>query len=109
MKPIVVSSQNFEAEVMKSDTPVLVDFWASWCAPCRLIAPIVEELAGEYDGKLKVAKLDVDANREVAISFGIMSIPTLLIFDNGRVADQLVGAVPKSTLVDKISRVLERN
>lgn len=109
MKPIVVSSQNFETEVMKSDTPVLVDFWASWCAPCKLIAPIVEELAGEYDGKLKVAKLDVDANREIAMSFGIMSIPTLLIFNDGRVADQLVGAVPKSTLVDKISRVLERN
>ncbi|MCL4540220.1 MAG: thioredoxin [Bacteroidetes bacterium] len=109
MKPIVVSSQNFESEVMKSNLPVLVDFWAAWCAPCRMIAPIVEELAGEYDGKLKVAKLDVDANREIAMTFGIMSIPTLLIFRNGRVADQLVGAVPKSTLVDKISRVLERN
>ncbi|MCL5034418.1 MAG: thioredoxin [Bacteroidetes bacterium] len=109
MKPIVVSSQNFESEVMKSNLPVLVDFWASWCAPCRMIAPIVEELAGEYDGKLKVAKLDVDANREIAMTYGIMSIPTLLIFNNGRVADQLVGAVPKSTLVDKISRVLERN
>ncbi len=109
MKPIVVSSQNFESEVMKSNLPVLVDFWASWCAPCRMIAPIVEELAGEYDGKLKVAKLDVDANREIAMTFGIMSIPTLLIFNNGRVADQLVGTVPKSTLVDKISRVLERN
>lgn len=109
MEPIVVSSQNFETEVMKSETPVLVDFWASWCAPCRLIAPIVEELAGEYNGKLKVAKLDVDANRDIAMNFGIMSIPTLLIFNNGRVADQLVGAVPKSTLVDKISRVLERN
>ncbi len=109
MKPIVVSSQNFDAEVMKSDMPVLVDFWASWCAPCRMIAPIVEELAGEYNGKLKVAKLDVDANRDIAMTFGIMSIPTLLIFNNGAVADQLVGAVPKATLVDKISRVLERN
>lgn len=109
MKPVVVSSQNFEAEVVKSDLPVLVDFWASWCAPCRMIAPIVEELAKEYNGKLKVAKLDVDANKEIAMSFGIMSIPTLLIFDNGRVADQLVGAVPKSMLVNKITRVLERN
>ncbi len=109
MKPVVVSTQNFEAEVVKSNLPVLVDFWASWCAPCRMIAPIVEELAKEYNGKLKVAKLDVDANREIAMSFGIMSIPTLLIFDNGRVADQLVGAVPKSMLVDKITRVLERN
>jgi len=109
MKPVVVSTQNFDTEVVKSDLPVLVDFWASWCAPCRMIAPIVEELAKEYNGKLKVAKLDVDANREIAMTFGIMSVPTLLIFDNGRVADQLVGAVPKSMLVDKIARVLERN
>lgn len=109
MKPVVVSSQNFEAEVVKSDLPVLVDFWASWCAPCRMIAPVVEELAKEYNGKLKVAKVDVDANQEIAMAFGIMSIPTLLIFNGGRVADQLVGAVPKSMLVDKIARVLERN
>ncbi len=109
MKPVVVSSQNFESEVVKSDVPVLVDFWASWCAPCKMIAPVVEELAKEYNGKLKVAKLDVDANRDIASSFGIMSIPTLLLFNNGSVADQVVGAVPKNTLVDKISRVLERN
>lgn len=109
MKPVVVSTQNFDSEVVKSNLPVLVDFWASWCAPCRMIAPVVEELAKEYNGKLKVAKLDVDANREIAMSYGIMSIPTLLIFDNGQVADQLVGAVPKSMLVDKIKRVLERN
>ena len=109
MKPVVVSTQNFESEVVKSNIPVLVDFWASWCAPCRMIAPVVEELAKEYDGKLKVAKLDVDANREIAQNFGIMSIPTLLIFNGGHVADQLVGAVPKSMLVDKITRVLEKN
>jgi thioredoxin 1 len=109
MKPVVVSTQNFESEVVKSNIPVLVDFWASWCAPCRMIAPVVEELAKEYDGKLKVAKLDVDATREIAQNFGIMSIPTLLIFNGGRVADQLVGAVPKSMLVDKITRVLEKN
>ena len=105
---MVVNSQNFKHEVVNSNVPVLVDFWASWCAPCRMIAPIVEDLATEYDGKLKVAKLDVDANQDVAMGFGIMSIPTLLIFKNGRVADQIVGAVPKSVLVDKISRVLER-
>ncbi len=109
MKPVVVSTQNFESEVVKSNIPVLVDFWAPWCAPCKMIAPVVEELAKEYDGKLKVAKLDVDANREIAQNFGIMSIPTLLIFNGGRVADQLVGAVPKSMLVDKITRVLEKN
>ncbi|MFZ1082162.1 MAG: thioredoxin [Candidatus Kryptoniota bacterium] len=109
MKPIVVSSQNFESEVVKSNLPVLVDFWAAWCGPCRMIAPVVEELAKEYDGKLKVAKVDVDANQDIAMTFGIMSIPTLLIFNDGKVADQLVGAVPKSMLVDKITRVLERN
>jgi len=109
MKPVTVSSQNFESEVVKSDLPVLVDFWASWCAPCRMVAPIVEELAKEYNGKLKVAKVDVDSNQDIATTFGIMSIPTLLIFSGGRVADQLVGAVPKSMLVDKITRVLEKN
>lgn len=109
MKPVVVSSDNFESEVIKSNLPVLVDFWAAWCGPCRMIAPIVEELAREYNGKLKVAKVDVDANQDIAMTFGIMSIPTLLIFQGGRVADQLVGAVPKSMLVNKIARVLERN
>jgi len=109
MKPVSVNSQNFENEVVKSNLPVLVDFWASWCGPCKMIAPVVEELAKEYDGKLKVAKVDVDANQDIATNFGIMSIPTLLIFNRGRVADQLVGAVPKSILVDKITRVLERN
>lgn len=109
MKPVVVSSLNFQTEVVKSDVPVLVDFWAAWCGPCKVIAPVMEELANEYSGKLKVAKIDVDANQDVAMAFGIMSIPTLLIFYGGRVADQLVGAVPKSTIVEKISRVLERN
>ena len=109
MNPVAVNSKNFDSEVVKSKLPVLVDFWAAWCGPCRMIAPVVEELAKEYDGKLKVAKVDVDANQDIATSFGIMSIPTLLIFNGGRVADQLVGAVPKSTLVDRIKRVLERN
>ena len=109
MNPVAVNSKNFDSEVVKSKLPVLVDFWAAWCGPCRMIAPVVEELAKEYDGKLKVAKVDVDVNQGIATSFGIMSIPTLLIFNGGRVADQLVGAVPKSTLVDRIKRVLERN
>ncbi|OGU72182.1 MAG: thioredoxin, partial [Ignavibacteria bacterium RIFCSPLOWO2_02_FULL_55_14] len=99
MKPVEVTDANFDTEVLKSDKPVLVDFWAVWCGPCKMIAPAVEEIAKEYDGKLKVGKLDVDNNQQVSMKFGIRSIPTLLIFKSGRVVDQLVGAVPKRTLV----------
>ncbi len=84
MQPIHVSDQNFKAEVLDSATPVLVDFWAVWCGPCKMIAPIVEELAKEYNGKLKVAKMDVDSNPKTAMDFGIRSIPTLLVFKGGR-------------------------
>lgn len=107
--PVDLDAARFERHAGAADLPVLVDFWAAWCGPCKMIAPVVEELAREYDGKLKVAKVDVDANQDIAATFGIMSIPTLLIFNSGRVADQLVGAVPKSVVVDKITRVLERN
>ena len=106
MKPVEVTDANFDTEVLKSDKPVLVDFWAVWCGPCKMIAPAVEEIAMEYDGKLKVGKLDVDNNQQVSMKFGIRSIPTLLIFKSGRVVDQLVGAVPKRTLVEKITKHL---
>ena len=106
-KPIEVTDATFEQEVLNASVPVLVDFWAIWCAPCRLIAPVVEELANEYEGKLKVAKLDVDHNPNTAVKYGIRSIPTLLIFKNGQVVDQIVGAVPKPYLVERLERVME--
>jgi len=102
-----VGDSNFEAEVTRSDLPVLIDFWAPWCGPCKSIAPIVEELAGEYEGRLKVAKLNVDENPATASRFGVRGIPNLLILKAGTVKDQLVGAVPKSRLVNAIEKALE--
>jgi thioredoxin 1 len=95
---MTLTDDNFQTEVLGSNVPVLVDFWAAWCGPCRAIAPAVEELANEYKGKLKVGKLDIDAHQNVPQKYGIMSIPTLLLFKNGQVAEQIVGAVPKSKL-----------
>jgi thioredoxin 1 len=102
MKPVTLTDATFKTEVLESQTPVLVDFWAGWCAPCRMIAPTVDEIAKEYEGKLKVGKLDVDANPQVASDYGVMSIPTLLLFKNGRVIEQIIGAVPKTHLLSKI-------
>ena len=100
------SDSNFTSEVIESDLPVLVDFWAPWCGPCRMVDPVVQEIAGEYDGRLKVGKLNTDDNREVAAKYGIMSIPTLMIFKGGEVKERIVGAQPKKAITDKIDSVL---
>ncbi len=104
MKPIEITDNNFETEVLKSNLPVLVDFWAIWCMPCKMIAPIVDEIANEFEGKLKVGKVDIDSNQNFAMKFGIRSIPTLLIFKDGKVVEQIVGAAPKKALIEKISK-----
>ena len=105
-EPIVLTDDNFESEVLQADVPVLVDFWAAWCGPCRMVAPIVDALVTEYDGRAKVCKLDVDAAQKTAQEYGIRSIPTLLIFNQGKVADQVIGAVPKSQITDRLNGVL---
>ena len=102
MKPVELNDGNFEKEVLQAQTPVLVDFWAVWCGPCRAIAPVVEEMAKSYEGKLKVGKLDVDNNPETSMRFGIRSIPTLLVFKGGKVVEQIVGAMPKQNLLEKV-------
>lgn len=103
---VTVLDATFKSEVLDSQTPVLVDFWATWCAPCRAIAPALEELATQYKGQLKIAKVDVDENQKIAAEFGIRSIPTLLMFKGGKVVEQLVGAAPKAKLEDSIKKVL---
>jgi thioredoxin 1 len=105
-KPLEVTDSTFEQEVLQSKQPVLVDFWAVWCGPCKAIAPIVEELAGDYEGKLKVMKLDVDDNPRTATTYGVQSIPTLLVFKDGKPAERIVGAVPKKVIVDKLQGVV---
>jgi len=105
-KPLELNNDNFDAEVIQSDVPVMVDFWATWCGPCRMIAPIVEELVGEYEGKMKIAKLDVDSNQDVAMKFKIMSIPNVLFFKGGEVVDQIIGAVPKKQFTEKIDKLV---
>ncbi len=105
-EPIALTDDNFSDEVLSAELPVLVDFWATWCGPCRMVAPIVEELSSEYEGKAKVCKLDVDTAQKTAAEFGIRSIPTLLIFKEGKVADQLIGAVPKQQIAEKLDASL---
>ena len=103
---IELTDANFEELVLKSDKPVMVDFWAEWCGPCRMIAPLVEELSKEYEGKAVIGKVDVDTNPGVSSQFGVRNIPTILFFKNGALADKQVGAVPKSKLAEKIDSLL---
>jgi thioredoxin 1 len=105
-KLVEVTDVNFDTEILKSDLPVLVDFWAVWCAPCRAIAPHVDALAAQYDGKIRVGKCDIDANPQVPSKYDIRSIPTLLMFKGGQVVGQVVGAVPKARLEDLIKKAL---
>ncbi len=104
---IEFTDANFQQEVLNSDVPVLVDFWAVWCGPCKIIAPYVEQISGEYQGKVKVGKLDVDNNPQVSMQYGIRSIPTLLIFRDGKIADQIIGAVPKQAITQKLDSLLQ--
>jgi thioredoxin len=106
MKPVTITDDNFETEVLKSENPVLIDFWAAWCGPCRIIAPIVEELVSEFSGKAKIGKLDVDDNQQTAIKYGVRSIPTLLIFKGGELKETIIGAVPKGQIVQKLNSVV---
>jgi len=101
-----VNDDNFEAEVARSEVPVLADFTAAWCGPCKKLAPLVEEIAGEYSGRLKVVKVDVDKARTVAAKFAVMSVPTLILFNGGKVKDQVTGLVPKRAIVERVEKVL---
>lgn len=106
MKPITLTDDNFETEVLNSDLPVVIDFWAVWCGPCKIIAPTIEQLAVEYEGKAKVGKLDVDNNPNMAVKYGVRSIPTVLFFKNGEVKETVIGAVNKRIFVEKLESLL---
>ena len=106
-KPSVVTDMTFDGEVLKSNTPVLVDFWAVWCGPCRMIAPIVDDIANEYDGRIRVMKLDVDENQMTAMNYGVMGIPTLILFKDGKAVERITGYMPKERLLTRLLPHLE--
>ena len=105
-KTIEITDANFEGAVLQSDIPVLIDFWAAWCGPCRMIAPTVEQIANDYEGRAVVGKVDVDSNRDTALKYDIRAIPTLLVFKNGEVADRIVGNVHKADIISKLDAVV---
>ncbi len=104
--PVAVTDNDFADQVLQSETPVLVDFWAEWCAPCRALGPVIESLSAEYDGKVKIAKVDVDSNPQIAMQFGIRSIPTVILFDKGQIVDTFVGVRPKSDYEQGLKKVV---
>ena len=106
MNVVTLTDDNFETEVNASDKPVLVDYWATWCGPCKMVGPIVEEIANDYDGRVKVGKIDVDNNNQVAMKYGIRSIPTLLLFKGGEVVDQVIGNVGKESIESMLNKAL---
>ena len=106
-KPVTISDSNFDQVVLQAEMPVLVDFWATWCGPCRMVAPVVEELAGEYDGRISFAKVEVDSNPQIASRYGIMSIPTLILFKDGKPVSNIVGFRPKAELKKSLDAALE--
>ena len=101
-----VTDDSFDSEIVNSEIPAMVDFWAEWCGPCKMVSPIVEELAGEYDGKIKVAQMDVDHNRQTPAKFGIRNIPTLILFKGGEVVNMIIGAQPKSSIEEELKKLL---
>lgn len=107
MSEMTLTDQTWDNEVLNSDLPVIVDFWAEWCAPCSMIAPVVEQISEEYEGKIKVGKLNVDENQVTAGKYQVMAIPTLLFFNGGKLVDRVAGVVPKKILVEKIEKILE--